>query len=158
MIAMSRLEVVVAALAVIGGCSGSQTARSDGGRDRTTTSDGSRDGLQSIDQSARDGAPLGTPYPCVGGYVNLDGGERVLASADAGPPVTCVVGQSLCHIYSTDPVGSQPSRDCETVPTGCADNPTCACICGQLPLYSCDQIPCSCDDTGGFVTISCQQI
>jgi len=130
-IAMSRLEVVVAALAVIGGCSGSQTARSDGGRDRTATSDDSRDGTQSIDQSGRDGAPLGTPYACVEGIVTLDGGREVPASADAGQPVTCLVGQSFCSVCSFKPVGKLPTNGCTALsPDGglgiCSDKPTCA--------------------------------
>jgi hypothetical protein len=92
----------------------------------------------------------------------LDGGQQEPAPADAGPPVSCVVGQSYCSVYSTKLVGALPSRGCTSLsPDGglgvCADNPTCSCICAQMAGEFCNGLQCACDDSGGFVTISCQQ-
>jgi hypothetical protein len=109
---------------------------------------------------SRDGAALGTPYPCTGGFLGTDGGGVVTAPADAGPAVTCVVGQSYCMAESSDKViGVLPGRSCDTLADGglgvCKDTPTCACICGQGVFCITN---CACDDSGGFVRIACHQI
>jgi len=108
-----------------------------------------------------DGAALGTPYTCTGGFFVAPDGATVPASADAGAPrPVCVVGQSYCSVGVEDrSIDLLPTYDCKTLPAGdlgaCADNPTCACLCGQGVI--CD-LDCACDDSGGFVTITCGSI
>jgi hypothetical protein len=145
--------IAAGALAACGSSSG--TPR-DGSADRTHH-DASRA------DTSPEAAALGTPYACVGGVIltSLDGGE-IVAPADAGPPVTCVVGQSYCQAESGDKtVGQLPTHTCTGLSLDgglgvCTDTPTCACICAQ-PNIIC-YTECSCDDTGGKVIISCHQI
>ena len=109
-----------------------------------------------------DGAALGTPYACTGGFYVAPDGATVPASEDAGAsrPV-CVVGQSYCRVDVSDrSIDVLPIYYCQTLPAGglgaCAENPTCACLCGQVAY--CQEVNCACDDTGGFVTITCASI
>jgi hypothetical protein len=92
------------------------------------------------------GASLGTHYTCSGGpFFTTDGGEV---------EVNCVVGQSYCYSYQPHSLGPPPTvtPSCETVPSSCAQTPTCACInIGLLGV-------CSCEDAGGLVNVLCQQI
>ena len=104
------------------------------------------------------GGTTGKTYVCEGGVV-LAGTGGAPASFDAGPPVTCVVGESYCSIHSLNKVpGAFPSRTCVSL-TGllapCAPSPSCACICSHGVLC---QTECSCSDLNGFVTVSCLQI
>jgi len=155
---MSRFDVIMVALAVSSGCSTSAGApKSDANGDGMD-----HDEIGSTDRPSTDGAAPGTPYPCVGGFVlTADGGE-VRVPLDAGAPVTCVVGQSYCSVESLDKVvGALPSYQCMPLtaadggPGVCAETPTCACICAHGATCVTE---CSCDDTGGFATISCHQV
>jgi hypothetical protein len=121
---------------------------------------GAFSGCRSASGSSRDGAALGTPYPCTGGIYYQADGAAVSAPADAGPQVTCVVGQSFCSVGITNKAPDVlPVHSCETLPGGglgpCAETPTCACICQQGIICVTN---CACDDSGGFVTITCEQI
>jgi hypothetical protein len=137
---MSRLGVLAVAFALLAGCSSShQAATPDAGRD---------------------GAPLGTSYACVGGFIVIPDAGEVPAPADAGNAATCVVGRSYCRVRSWDKsVGVPPDHTCENLADGglgvCADTPTCACICAQGVIC---RTECSCDDRGGFAVVTCDQI
>jgi hypothetical protein len=165
---MARFAVIAAALTVFSNCSGSSgTARSDAGRDAASAVDeGSAvdrsDEGSPVDHSV-DAAAQGTPYACAAGFiVTADGGE--IAVPDAGPPATCVVGQSYCYIALPRPGGTgEAVAACRafvpgTVPAPCAQDPSCACFCdfsrGQVPCV--DQ--CRCSEVNGFATVSCQGI
>lgn len=128
---MSRIGIVVAALAVVGGCSGS--------------------GPQ-----AYDGSALGTPYTCAGFFVLADGGK--VPGADGGSEATCVVGQSFCAISLPYPGSAgMATAGCSTSPP-CAQDPTCACLCDlSRGQYHCST-ECRCSETGGLATVSCQGI
>jgi hypothetical protein len=164
MIGMSRFKVLLIAAVVAAGSSGC-----------SSTSAQRRDG-------AGDVAAPGTPFACVGGVMPPSGTGGSPGAADASGtdgaggagggaaaggttgaggastgPVMCVVGQSYCLIQDHNQPGAQPSRSCNTLADGglgvCANHPTCACICGQTSCTFC-----SCDDSGGFVTITCMPI
>jgi hypothetical protein len=73
------------------------------------------------------------------------------ATADAGQPATCVVGQTYCRALR--PRGSSgPYSDCLGVPPRCASNPTCACI---MPT---PDVSCSCAEPDGLVVLTCDRI
>ena len=136
-----------------------------------STDGSSRDLAPSTDGTpSADSSQLGRSYPCTGGFIGtLDAGVVPLpADAGASPPVNCVVGQSYCYIDSADKsVGVRPLYGCrtfETIVDGglvslglgvCSETPTCACLCGHGVLCVTN---CSCNDDGGFVTVSCHQI
>ena len=128
----------VAALLAVGGCNGTPGKRQQ-----------------------NDGAALGTPYACTGGFFVAPDGATVPASEDAGAPrPVCVVGQSYCSVDVSDrAIDVLPLYSCQTLPAGglgvCADNPTCDCLCGQGIICHTE---CACADTGGFVTITCGSI
>ena len=73
---------------------------------------------------------------------------------------SCVVGQSFCHITSVPEilVGVRPWADCDNFSgdlAACATTPTCACMCSHFSGL-CDE-GCSCTDTNGVGTLSCQE-
>jgi len=109
-------------------------------------------------------APIGRSYACLGdvgdaatGGGGFDGGgESGDASAES---VMCVVGDAYCHLFYPNSGGRPPPfpppiPTCVKLPA-CTDNPTCACLCASGVWCHTE---CSCIDTGGFVTVSCQQI
>lgn len=134
MVRASIFVAVVAALTVVGACSGSS------GPPRT------------------DAAAEGTPYACTGGFiVTADGGE--MSAADAGTPATCVVGQTYCGISLPHPgFTGEATAECNSVPTVCAQNPTCACLCDSSRGGVICVTNCRCSETNGLVTISCEGI
>ena len=118
-------------------------------------------GCNSTAAKQNDGAAPGTAYACTGGFFVAPDGAAVPVGADAGAsrPV-CVVGQSYCLVeLSNRQIDVLPDYSCQTLSAGglgvCADNPTCACICGQGVICVTN---CACDDSGGFVTITCESI
>ena len=76
------------------------------------------------------------------------------ADAQTVPPAACVVGKTLCYRHQQNFVAGEVS--CPDVPDACANNPSCACLCSSPP-YHC-YTECSCVESGGFATITCQQI
>ena len=143
---------------VLVGCGKSSTDRGSdaGGTGAGGTGAGGTTG--SIGLGGTTGSTTGKTYACEGGVV-LAGTGGTPASSDAGPPVTCVVGESYCSIQSLNKVpGALPSRTCVSLLgllAACAPSPSCACICSHGVLC---QTECSCSDLNGFVTVSCLQI
>jgi hypothetical protein len=77
------------------------------------------------------------------------------AGSLTGPPAACVVGKTLCRRFQATGVGVSSTVECADVPAACANNPTCACLCGSV--YHCYS-ECSCVESGGFATITCMQV
>jgi hypothetical protein len=118
-------------------------------------------------------------YPCVGGFVYLEvGGAGPLAGAGGieniedvpwtgglGGESSCVVGQAFCNITSvpTVEIGVPPTGSCHSLAgplAVCASTPNCACICalaGARGPYGWCAPSCSCTDTDGLATVSCQE-
>jgi hypothetical protein len=75
------------------------------------------------------------------------------ADAQTVPPAACAVGKTFCYRNQQNFVTGKVS--CPDVPDACANNPSCACLCGS-PQYHCYE-DCVCVESGGFATITCQQ-
>jgi hypothetical protein len=109
-------------------------------------------------------------YPCVGGFVYVEvGGSGSFAGAGGIEDVpwtgslsgesSCVVGQAFCHITSvpTIEIGVPPTSSCDSLSgplAACASTPNCACICSHGSRCG---LGCSCTDTDGLATVSCQE-
>ncbi len=76
------------------------------------------------------------------------------ADAQTVPPAACVVGRTFCYRNQSEHFGGEVS--CPDVPDACTNNPNCACLCSSL-AYGCST-ECSCVESGGFATVTCQQI
>jgi len=71
--------------------------------------------------------------------------------AAPGPTVTCTVGKTYCSALR--PRGGLGAfAQCEAFPDSCAATPTCACIL-PTPLVNC-----SCEESNGMVTLTCDRI
>jgi hypothetical protein len=127
------------------------------------------------------GGALGFPYLCLGGFVleelGAGGSEEPAAGAagatqgDTGAPptyaetpwtgmvggaVSCIVGESYCHIESSNEPGFAPTGACIGLSgslAACSDTPNCACLCAHGAQCHTE---CSCrDDIDGVATVSC---
>jgi hypothetical protein len=114
----------------------------------------------SSDATAGSGG-LGLKYSCPGNAG--DAGANGEAGASNGG-VECITGQNYCFVRMTQ-ANAIESAVCEPIaapttqhpnpPTGCASDPSCACICAQG--VSC-KTECSCDDSDGVARVTCHQI
>ena len=114
-----------------------------------------------------------TTYACKGGFVYEPSGGASFAGAGgvdtshvveipwtggSGQEMSCVVGEAYCRIQSVPEVeiGVPPTVSCKSLNgplSACAHNPNCECICAH---GGCG-LPCSCTDTDGLATVSCQE-
>jgi hypothetical protein len=154
------IVVLLLTAALWSGCGGSLTpVGGPGGSGGAAT-----EGAGGIWGSGGGAQAQGTSYPCTGGFARTaDGG---LVPLPQGPPlVSCVVGNSYCsvEVYETSS-GLEPAYSCEglwdivdgaVVAFGlgpCEQTPTCACLCSHGVTCTTN---CSCQDNGGFVSVSC---
>jgi hypothetical protein len=127
------------------GSTGSAGAGAAGENSSTAGTTGGAGGYQSSDAAAQ-----GTSYTCAG----------------EGSSETCVVGQTFCYRDLGHGGASGTVESCESFETdggtaACAQDPNCACVCGHGGFNCTSQEAggaCSCDETNGFVTISCEGI
>ena len=76
-------------------------------------------------------------------------------STNCGPG-NCDPGQTYCSATNPGYAGDPPwTYLCKTIPTECAANPTCACICPS-PNGCSGSYTCHCTDTNGLVSVSCE--
>lgn len=89
-----------------------------------------------------------TSFPCLGSaWVDGGPGDGALAA-----PGTCILGQGYCMIDRLTKVPDGGSiAACQSL-DACAATPTCACV---MPV---PYVNCTCSDSGGAITIVCDQI
>lgn len=168
---LSWLALVVMSFAA---CGGSATeSKSSGGASPETASNEAGSGGAAASTEAGVGNANGqgvVSYPCVGGFVYLESGgagsfagamsiEDVPWTGGSAGESSCVVGRAICHITSVPEIelGVPPTTSCMRLSgtlAACANTPNCACICSHG--VSCEEA-CSCTDTGGLATLSCQE-
>jgi hypothetical protein len=70
---------------------------------------------------------------------------------------SCVVGQSFCYSYTPGTAGASGGRSCTGLPSACASDPSCACVCPASTGGGCmyGGSFCSCAGSGGALTVSC---
>ena len=100
-------------------------------------------------------APSGVTYACQAG-----GSDSAASEGAGGSSMTCVVGQTFCHVEVFNSGTATPS--CMTFTdtsrsADCSGSPNCACLCNNALFFHC-QTECRCNDDGGLVTVTCQQI
>jgi len=170
---LSSLVMLAAmSLAACGG--GATDTQSSGGESPDTSSKegaGAGGAAASSETGAGNAGRQGlVSYPCVGGFVYLESGgtnsfagamnvEDVPWTGGSAGASSCVVGQAICHITSVPEIelGVPPTTTCMRLSgtlAACASTPNCACVCTHG--VSCDEA-CSCTDTGGLATLSCQE-
>ncbi|HVT09956.1 MAG TPA: hypothetical protein VHO67_20990 [Polyangia bacterium] len=100
--------------------------------------------------------PDAAAYTCGPDFsVTADGSH--VPDADAGAPLSCVVGQSYCDIELPHPnVAGRATAGCQDFAANdpCRTTPTCACMKAQYEHL----VNCHCSETGGFATISCEGV
>ena len=136
------------------GCSSTAPAKGVDSGAGGVSSMGGTGGGASGGAGAPDASPLGQSYACTGG-------GALSPDASPTPPLECVVGHSYCMVQLLDKVvGASPVYRCATLTDDgglgvCSTTPTCDCLCGQGVICYTE---CSCNDTGGFVTVTCHQV
>ena len=101
------------------------------------------------------GAIGGAAGTATGGVAGADGTtpQDAGVSTNCGPS-NCDFTQTFCYASTPGSVGYLPyTYSCQTFPTACAANPTCACVCG--PLGCTNSRICSCSDTNGVIRVNC---
>ncbi len=108
-------------------------------------------------QCSSDGIPaacvVGQTYACVAPPPSFP--DPANADAQTVPSTACVVGKTFCYLRKPTFLVGAGGASCPDVPVACANNPSCACLCGSPP-YHCYE-DCGCVESGGFATITCQQ-
>jgi hypothetical protein len=159
LVPLSVVFVLVASSSLAAGCSSDDAVADDipyasgsAGKAGTAGTAGSAAAGGGGAGSGGDGGSVAT-YPCPGPLGEAGaGGEAGTGSVQQS---LCVVGQSYCGI-SLSFEGAIRSAGCDNaVPTECANDPSCGCICSHGGRCITE---CSCQDADGFARITCGQI
>jgi|GEM_PF-4482487 len=168
--------LLCAGLAAPLACGSDRTESAAGGASATVAA-GETSGGASGGVSDADGGASGSgrrTYPCSGGFVYISTGgqssfggaggidyrfvEEIPWMGGSSGVSSCVVGQTYCEVRSVADVeiGVPPTQSCANLSgplAACANAPNCACICSH---GGCGP-PCTCADSGGLATVSCQE-